>query len=117
MISMKNNAFVIDGNWCYGCHACELACQMERQFPSVDQMGIQVAKLGVWDYEQDGEEKWQDTFFAIPTDQCNSCAGTLKEGQQPVCATVCGAQALKLGDYDELIKEADTRRQMVVRIA
>lgn len=114
---MQNNAVLVDGNWCFGCHSCEVACQMEKKLPETDQMGIQVAKLGVWNYEVNGKEEWQNTFYAIPTDLCDGCAGRLGEGKQPVCATVCPAQALKFGNYEDLAKEVTNARQMLVRIA
>ena len=42
---MKNYAMVVDYQYCTGCHACELACQNEKEL-SLDEWGIKVTQHG-----------------------------------------------------------------------
>jgi len=114
---MTMNAFFIDGNWCHGCHSCETACREERKFGTADQTGIKVVQVGVWDYEgADGKKKWQHSYFVIPTDQCALCAGSSHQGSRPICTTVCPAQCIEAGDFDELTAKVTNPRQMVFRV-
>lgn len=113
---MVKNAIFVDGNWCYGCHSCEVACQVEHKLP-LDQSGIKVIQIGVWDYQgRDGAEKWQHDYLAIPTSQCNICASIIGAEEKPLCEKVCPAQCLKFGEYEILAKTAIKPKQMVYRI-
>jgi anaerobic dimethyl sulfoxide reductase subunit B (iron-sulfur subunit) len=113
---MESKAFIVDANWCYGCHTCEVACQTEHGFP-VEQTGIKVLEIGTWSYVRDGEEKWQKNFVALPTDQCDGCADRLKDGEQPTCVRHCFAACLKLGELGEIKAQATGLRQTVYVIS
>lgn len=102
-------AMLVDTNWCFGCHSCEITCQV-RWGMDPEQGGIRVAAVGPWSYDSDGVEKWQHDYVPIPTDQCRACWSA---GEQPPCATVCQSQCLKFGEFDELAAEVSGPKQLV----
>lgn len=107
-------AIMVDANWCYGCHTCEVACQTEHGF-NTEQTGIKVLEIGTWSYREGGEEKWQKNFVALPTDQCDGCADRLLPGEKPTCVRHCMAACLELDELETLAKKA-TRRQTIYAI-
>lgn len=96
---MQMIGMLIDYEWCSGCHSCETACQMEQGLP-VGQTGILVREVGPWEI---AEDVWQMTNIAVPTDQCNACAGRLGKGKRASCAHHCQSQCLQVAPLEELV--------------
>lgn len=103
-------AMLVDTNWCFGCHACEIMTQVEMGL-GADQMGIKVAEVGPWAYQDEaGKEKWQYSYVPLPTDLL---ADAWNGEGQPSCATVCQSQCLRFGELEDLVKELDHSNQML----
>lgn len=103
-------ALLVDTQWCFGCHACEIMTQIEGDLDT-QQMGIKVAEVGPWPYaDEQGCEKWQYDYVPLPTDQLMQ----IWDGEgQPACATVCQSQCMKFGELEDLVKELNHPKQML----
>ena len=98
---MAEYGLLIDYEWCSGCHTCEVACQMEHDFPT-DQYGIKILDVGPWEYD---EHKWVYGYMPFPTDQCDMCADRTSKGKLPTCVHHCQAACMKYGTLQELGSE------------
>ncbi len=101
---MTAYGLLVDTTWCTGCHSCEVACQMEHHLP-VGQYGIEVFEVGPWEYEKNGETKWQYSYIVTPTDQCDACTSRVVEGKRPSCVHHCQAKCLEYGPVEELARK------------
>lgn len=104
-------AFLINYDDCFGCHACEVACQMLHNLPP-DQFGIKIASVGPWPY---GDKKWQYDYVPLLTNQCTHCASRIDAGKLPTCVQHCGAQCLKFGEMDDLYVEFKTKPKQILQ--
>lgn len=102
---MQKIGMLIDYEWCSGCHSCEIACQMEYQFP-VGQSGIKTMVIGPWEIKED---TWQYDNIAVPTDQCSGCVDRMGKGRLAACAHHCQAKCLTVGPLDQLMEQVDKK--------
>lgn len=107
---MTRNGLLIDYEYCTGCHSCEIACQMHHNLPP-ERFGIKVFEVGPWPIT---EEKWQYSYMAVPTDECDLCEDRVSKGHEPTCVKHCQAAVMKYGPIDELAKELDAKPQQVL---
>lgn len=105
-------AFLIDYEWCTGCHTCEVACQMANDLPP-EQFGVKLLPVGPWPY---GDEKWQFDNVVVFTDQCNHCESRLQEGKLPTCVKHCQAQCLKFGTLEELLEDLGAKPKQILQV-
>ncbi len=105
---MAKMGILVDYEWCSGCHACEIACQMELGLPP-DKWGIKITPLGPWQIEGD---KWQHINMPLFSEQCNLCESRTAKGKLPSCVHHCQAKCLSYGELSELsTKLADKTQQ------
>ncbi len=107
---MARNGLLIDYEYCTGCHSCEVACQMEHNFP-VGKWGIQLAEIGPW---QISENKWQYTYIPVPTELCSLCRTRVTAGKEPACVHHCQADVMRFGPVEELAKEMEGKSHLVL---
>lgn len=74
----QDGAVLVDKDKCIGCHSCYLACP-----------------FGVPQFGSDGKMQ-----------KCNFCVDRLFEGNEPMCAATCPADALQFGPMKELTGES-----------
>ncbi len=98
---MATKGILVDYEWCSGCHACEVACQMEHGLEP-DRFGIKATPLGPWQIEGD---TWQHAYIPIFSDECDLCAGRQALGKLPSCVHHCQAKCLTYGNLGELAAE------------
>ena len=103
-------AFLINYDRCFGCHACEVACQVYKNLPP-KQYGVKVALVGPWEYE---EGKWQYDYVPTFTKQCDKCTDRVAEGKPPMCVQHCCGNALEFGEADQLAKKIGKREILQV---
>lgn len=103
--------FVIDYEYCTGCHTCEIACQQEHGLEP-DQFGIKISQIGP---DQIDDRTWQYEFLPIPTDRCDKCAERQDEGKLPSCQQHCQAGCIYIGQLSDL--ESKLEKDKVVLFA
>ena len=95
---MGKKGILVDMYYCTGCHACEVACKQENQFP-VGIAGIKINELIM----ENG----------LNTDRC---ADRISSGEdtRPACCKHCGTASLHYGELTELVKMMETMPRSVL---
>lgn len=101
---------LVDYQWCTGCHACEMACQMEHGYP-IGQSGIKVFQMGPWQISGDQFEYDYSVMFG---DQCNLCSKRIAKGKKPSCVKHCEAACMEYGRLDELLPKLSNHRKQAL---
>jgi anaerobic dimethyl sulfoxide reductase subunit B (iron-sulfur subunit) len=83
---------------------------MEHNLP-VGQTGIKVFEVGPWEISED---KWQFSYIAVPTDQCDFCKDRIAKGKIPTCVKHCQAKCLSFGTIEELSKELSKKAKQTL---
>ena len=107
---MSRHGLLIDYEFCFGCHVCEIACKQEHDFP-VGKFGIKVSEWGPMKIDED---KWSYNNVPVPTDLCDLCEDRVKKGKQPACVHHCQGGVMKFGTIDELSKFMELRPKTVL---
>jgi anaerobic dimethyl sulfoxide reductase subunit B (iron-sulfur subunit) len=110
-MQMSDQAILVDYEWCSGCRACEVACQMEHQLP-LGRYGVKVVEVGPWEIDKD---VWQHSYIPLFTDECNLCSRRTARGKLPSCVQHCQAAILTYGAVEKLaVKLIEKPRQLLV---
>ncbi|MBO4364758.1 MAG: oxidoreductase [Eggerthellaceae bacterium] len=108
---MSSYGLLIDTKYCTGCHSCEMACQVEHDYP-IGQSGIIVNEIGPW---QINDRKWQLSYVPVLSDQCDLCAERVQKGKTPTCVKHCQAGVMSYGTIGDLVeKMADKPSQILM---
>ena len=91
---------LVDYEWCSGCHACEMACRVEHDFPKGEN-GVMVVQAGPYAVSG-GVDEWVWVNMPIFTDQCDLCAARQEAGKLPTCVQHCQAAVMKFGELADL---------------
>ncbi len=110
MSSNTRYGLLIDYEYCFGCHSCEVACKKELNLP-IGQWGIKVFQDGP---RKQNNGKWEYNYLPVPTDLCNLCEDRVKEGKNPTCVHHCQAQVIYYGPVEELSKQMNEKSKMVM---
>lgn len=106
----KSYGLLIDYDYCTGCHSCETACKMELGLP-LGQYGIKILQDGPRKLENG---KWEYNYLPIPTSLCNLCEDRVKMGKKPTCVHHCQAAVMTYGTVEELSKQMEGNKKMVL---
>lgn len=101
---------LIDYEFCYGCHTCEMACKTEHGFET-GKWGIELHQMGP---REIGEDKWEFTFVPVPTELCDLCADRVEAGKLPTCVHHCQGKVMEYGEVEDLAKKAAGKPKMVL---
>lgn len=106
-MSRKNTGYglLIDYEYCTGCHACEIACAQEYDWPA-GMGGMRVTEM----IQQLPGDKAYLAYLPFPTELCVLCAGRTAKGMKPACVQTCMAACMKHGRVEDLAKEIDKPR-------
>ncbi len=104
------NGLLIDYEFCYGCHTCEIACKKEHNL-SKGQWGIELHEMGP---RLIGEDKWEFTYVPVPTELCDLCADRVNEGRLPTCVHHCLAKVIEYGPVEELARKLTDKPKQVL---
>ena len=100
---MARNGLLIQYDWCTGCHACEIACKQEHDFP-VGLCGIKVEEIIM-----KGPDKVSVDYGVNVTRYCDLCTSRVKDGQEPSCVKHCQSRCITYGTLAELAKLQETQ--------
>ncbi|WP_165062346.1 MULTISPECIES: 4Fe-4S dicluster domain-containing protein [unclassified Adlercreutzia] len=93
---------LIHFEWCTGCHACEVACRNEHDFP-IGKYGIKLTEQGPWQY---GKNDWEWDYVPITTNLCDMCKDRIDAGEKPACVHHCMAEVMDFGTKEEILKKS-----------
>ncbi len=96
---MTMYGLMIDYEYCTGCHACEVGCKTEHDFPTGD-FGIKLVQDGPRHNETN--DQWEYNYIPVPTSLCDLCEQRVSEGRLPTCVHHCQAGVMVYGSVDEL---------------
>jgi Fe-S-cluster-containing dehydrogenase component len=93
---MGKKGLLINYDYCTGCHACEVACKQEHDYPA-----------GTWgiivkDYTHSSPGKVQVDYLPMPTELCDLCAARTRDGKKPACVKHCMSACMNYGEVTEL---------------
>jgi Fe-S-cluster-containing dehydrogenase component len=94
---MPRNALMIDYEYCSGCHACEVACKQEHDYP-VGKGGIHLSEI----ITELPNGRVRIDYLPFPTAYCDLCAARVGQGEQPACVKHCQAATMYYGSVAEL---------------
>lgn len=94
---MPRNGLMIDYEYCSGCHACEVACKQEHDYP-VGKGGIHLNEITT----ELPNGRIRIDYLPFPTDYCDLCAGRVQQGEPPACVKHCQAATMYYGLVTEL---------------
>lgn len=76
---MSQHGLLIDYEFCTGCHACEVACKVEKDLKE-GEFGIKLAEIGPWKLDGD---TWEWDYLPMPTQRCDLCQDRIDAGKVP----------------------------------
>lgn len=102
---MAKKGILVDMNYCTGCHACEVACKQENNFP-VGVWGIKITEMLMQNANND---RVQFDYIPYFSTNCTLCASRIASGEddKPSCAKHCGTASIHYGDIEELAKKME----------
>jgi Fe-S-cluster-containing dehydrogenase component len=107
---MPRKALMIDYEYCTGCHACEVACKQEHDYP-VGKGGIHMNEI----MTTLPNGRLRIDYIPFPTAYCDLCAiRTKKKGETTACAKHCQAQVISYGTVAELAKVMEKKAHAVM---
>ena len=109
---MTQHGLLIDYEFCTGCHACEMACKVEKGLGE-GEWGIKLAQIGPWKLDGDA---WEWDYVPLPTQRCDLCAERVEAGKVPACVHHCQSRAREFGPVDELAKTATKPRMALFTV-
>ena len=106
---MTQNGLLIDYEFCFGCHTCEMACKTDKHLEK-GQFGIKLTQIGPHETEPD---RWEYSFIPVPTELCDLCEERVNAGKKPICVHHCEALVMDFGPIDELINKMDKPKMVL----
>lgn len=100
---MAVQGILVDYEFCSGCQACMMACQVEHDLPA-GREGVVVQTVGPWAIDKDNDV-YQFDYMPAFTDECCLCAGRVEAGKLPTCVKHCLAAVMQYGEVEELAKQ------------
>lgn len=95
-------ALLLDLDDCIGCFGCEAACRETHRYP-YEEDWMKVVRREP--FVVDGKLR-QYHEIAPVLDKCKAC---YEADLNPLCVTGCAAQCLKIGPFEEIVKQAAGR--------
>jgi Fe-S-cluster-containing dehydrogenase component len=107
---MARYALLIDGEFCTGCHSCEVACQQEHDYP-VGTNGVIVKE-----YEYMVGDRVRIDYMPYFTKHCDLCMGRLARDRDavPTCVKHCQARCMEFGQTSDLAKTLADRPSAIL---
>ena len=105
---MAKQGLLIEYDYCTGCHACEVACHQEHNYPA-GKCGITVTEHII--ETMNGMSLY---YLPFPTDLCNLCLHRTKNGGKPACVEHCLASCMTFGPLNQLMDVMEKRPKTAV---
>jgi Fe-S-cluster-containing dehydrogenase component len=106
---MAKMGLLIHYDYCTGCHACEVACQQEHDYPA-GKCGVVVTE-----YVMPANRKpVAIDYLPFFTELCDLCAQRTADGEKPSCVKHCQAACMSYGPIPELVAEMEGKTRVVL---
>ena len=106
-VDSNGNAKLVDLDDCIGCFGCEAACRETNRY-SYDEDWLKLIRREPWLVD----DKLRQYHLPAPIlDKCASCY--FEQKKNPLCMSGCPTLALKVGPFEEVVKEAAGRHCMI----
>jgi len=105
---MPRSGLFIEYEYCTGCHACEVACKQEHNYPA-GTWGIKVNEIIT-----ESPVKINIDYIPFPTEFCDLCAQRTRRGEQPACVKHCQEVCMMYGTIAELAKAMEDKPRSVI---
>lgn len=97
---MKSFVMIIDYQYCTGCHACEVSCRNEKEYP-LEVCGINVTQHGPIKYKN--ECQWD--YVPVVNQFCDLCSDRMAEGKVPSCQLHCLSSCIEVVKVSEVAEK------------
>lgn len=105
---MPRNGLLINYEYCTGCHACEVACKQEHNYPAG------TGGITVKEFITETPERIYVDYIPITTRFCDLCAERTKRGEPPACVKHCQAVIMWYGPVTALTKIMESKPRSVI---
>ena len=104
----KQYGFYLNLDRCVQCHACEVACKQEHDYP------VGLGGITVSEFITESPDKLHVDYIPFPTRLCDLCAERTGRGESPACVKHCQAVCMMYGTIDELAKVMESKTRSVI---
>ena len=105
---MPQHGLLIEYEYCTGCHACEVACKQEHDYPSG------TGGIIVKEFITESPDRVHIDYIPVNTRFCDLCAERTKTGELPACVKHCQAVCMRYGPVTELAKAMEGKARSVI---
>ena len=105
---MPRHGLFVNYEYCTGCHACEVACKQEHNYP------VGIGGITVSEFVTESPDKIHIDYIPFPTRFCDLCAERTQSGEPPSCVKHCQALCMMYGSITDLAEAMEGKPRSVI---